>query len=528
METTNLSTFPVYSSCLLLLLLLAVIVSWKVLNWVWFRPKKLEKRLKEQGFRGNPYKRLHGDFKDISALYTEAHSKNLSLSDDIVPRVIPEYLEAVKKYGKNTYLWFGPTPAVVIVDPNLMKEITQKVDVFPKPRLNAITKLLVQGVVTYEGEKWAKHRKLLNPAFHVEKLKLMLPAFYKSASEMVTKWENVVSPKGLAEVDVWPNLQALTSDAISRTAFGSNYEEGRRIFELQREQTEHLMQLARSVYINIPGYRFLPTKRSRRMKQIAREVNGSVREMINTRRKAMRAGEAGSDDLLGLMLQSNSQEIEKHGNKDSGMTTEEIVDECKLFYFAGQETTSALLVWTMVLLCRYPEWQARAREEVLQQFGTKDPDFDGLNHLKIVTMILHEVLRLCPPLATMSRRTIEETKLGNLTLPAGVQITLPIMLMHHDPDIWGEDVKQFKPERFAEGVSHATKGQVAYFPFSWGPRTCIGQNFAMLEAKLAMSMILQRFSFELSPSYTHAPRTGTAISLIQPQYGAHLILQKII
>ncbi|XP_071905024.1 cytochrome P450 CYP72A219-like isoform X4 [Coffea arabica] len=523
METTYVSMFTVYSSCLLLLLVVAV--SWKALNWVWFRPKKLEKRLKEQGFRGNPYKLLHGDFKEMSTLYTEAQSKNLNLSDDIVPRVIPQYLGAVKKYGKKsffwapnpTYLWFGPRPVVVIMDPNLIKAVTQKVDVFRKLRVNPHGR--------YEGEKWAKQRKLLNPAFHVEKLKLMLPAFYKSASEMVTKWENVVSPKGLAEVDVWPNLQALSSDAISRTAFGSNYEEGRRIFELQREQTEHLMQAARSVYINIPGFRFLPTKRNRRMKQIAREVNGSVREMINTRRKAMRAGEAGSDDLLGLMLQSNSQEIEKHGNKDSGMTTEEIVGECKVFYFAGQETTSALLVWTMVLLCRYPEWQARAREEVLQQFGTKDPDFDGLNHLKIVTMILHEVLRLCPPLATMSRRTIEETKLGNLTLPAGVQLTLPIVLMHHDPDKWGEDVKEFKPERFAEGVSHATKGQVAYFPFGWGPRICIGQNFAMLEAKLAMSMILQRFSFELSPSYTHAP--GTATALVQPQSGAHLILQKI-
>ncbi|CDP19607.1 unnamed protein product [Coffea canephora] len=493
METPyGVSMFTVYSSCLLLLLVVAV--SWKALNWVWFRPKKLEKLLKEQGFRGNPYKLLHGDFKEMSTLYTEAQSKNLNLSDDIVPRVIPQYLGAVKKYGKNTYLWFGPAPAVVIMDPNLIKAVTQKIDDFRKLPVNPLGRLVAQGLVSYEGEKWAKQRKLLNPAFHVEKLKLMLPAFYKSASEMVTKWENVVSPKGLAEVDVWPNLKALTSDAISRTAFGSNYEEGRRIFELQREQTEDVMEAARSVYINIPGFRFLPTKRNRRMKQIAIEVNGSVREMINTRRKAMRAGEAGSDDLLGLMLQSNSQEIEKHGNKDFGMTTEEI---------------------------------ARAREEVLQQFGTKDPDFDGLNHLKIVTMILHEVLRLWPPLATMSRRTIEETKLGNLTLPAGVQLTLPILLMHHDPDMWGEDVKEFKPERFAEGVSHATKGQaLAYFPFGWGPRTCIGQNFAMLQAKLAMSMILQRFSFELSPSYTHAPRTAL-LALVQPQHGAHLILQKI-
>lgn len=522
METTSLSTFTAYPPCLLLLLLVVVLVSWQVLNWVWFRPKKQEKRLEGQGFKGNPYKLLHGDFKEISTLHTQAQSKILNLSDDIVPRVIPHFLGAVEKYGKKTYLWFGPRPAIVIMDPDLIKEVTQKSNIFRKLRGSPLARLLAQGLVSYEGDKWAKQRKLLNPAFHIEKLKLMLPAFYKSASEMVTKWENTVSAKGSDELDVWPNLQALTSDAISRTAFGSNYEEGRMIFELQREQAEHVMQVARSVYI--PGFRFLPTKRNRRMKQIAKKVNDSIREMINTRKKAMRAGEAGSDDLLGLMLQSNSQEIQKHGNKDFGMTTKEIVEECKLFYFAGQETTSVLLVWTMVLLCRYPEWQERAREEVLQQFGTKDPDFDGLNHLKIVTMILYEVLRLYPPLASISRRTMEETKLGNLTLPAGVQLTLPIMLMHHDPDIWGKDVKEFKPERFADGVSHATKGQVAYLPFGWGPRICIGQNFAMVEAKLAMSMILQRFSFELSPSYTHAPR---AAPTLQPQYGAHLILQKI-
>ncbi|KAL3509066.1 hypothetical protein ACH5RR_028467 [Cinchona calisaya] len=501
---------------------IVLVFVWRALNWVWFRPKWLEKRLREEGLRGNPYKFLYGDFKEISAMCKQAHSKPISLSDDVVPRVVPHFLGAVKKYGKNPYLWLGLKPSVLIMDPELIKEITQKIYVFQKPRFNPLTKYLAQGILTFEGDRWAKQRKLLNPAFHVEKLKLMFPAFEICASEMLRKWEELISSKGSIELDVWPNLQTLSSDVISRTAFGGNYEEGRKIFELQREQGEHLMQAEGSAYV--PGLRFLPTKRNRRMKQIAKEVDDSIREIINTRRKAIRAGEACEDDLLGLLVQSNSEEIDNHKNKEFGMTIREIIDECKLFYLGGQDTTSVLLVWTMVLLSMHTEWQERAREEVLQHFGTNKPDIDGLNHLKIVNMILHEVLRLYPPVVMINRRTAEETKLGNMTLPAGVQLILPIMLLHHDPKIWGDDVKEFKPERFAEGVSNATKGQVVFLPFGWGPRICIGQNFAMLEAKLAITMILQRFSFELSPTYSHAPRAGVTL---QPQYGAHLILHKL-
>ncbi|KAL3806371.1 hypothetical protein ACJIZ3_000614 [Penstemon smallii] len=487
-------------------------VAWKILNWVWFRPRKLEKYLREQGFNGNSYKFLFGDFKEMRTMMQEANSKPIiNFSNHIVPRVMPSIHKALTKYGENCFIWFGPRPAVLITDPEIIREILSKSYIFQKPSANPYGKLLARGVANYETNKWAKHRRLINPAFHVEKLKHMLPSFYLSCAEMLSKWEKIV------DCD-----QESRDDAISRTAFGSSYEEGRNIFQLQKEQAKLVMKAMGSIYI--PGLRFVPTKSNRRMMKIVKEVESSVLGIIHKRVKAMESGEASSDDLLGLLLESNIKEIKANGNK-FGMSLQEVIEECKLFYFAGQETTSGLLVWTMILLAKHQDWQVRARDEVFQVFGGEKPDdIQELNNLKIVTMIFHEVLRLYPPGVMLTRTTGKESTLGNTTLPAGVRLMLPTLLLHHEPKIWGEDAQEFKPERFSDGVSKATRGQLSYFPFGWGPRICIGQSFAMLEAKMALAMILQKFSFELSPSYSHAPRT---MITLQPQYGAHLVLQKL-
>ncbi|KAI3704424.1 hypothetical protein L1987_74644 [Smallanthus sonchifolius] len=204
----------------------------------------------------------------------------------------------------------------------------------------------------------------------------MVPAFHVSYSEMLGKCEKLVSSRGACELDVWPHLQALTSDVISRTAFGSNYEEGIRIFELITEQSLLVMDTVQSLYI--PGTRFLPTKRNRRMKEIDKEVNTSIRSIIDNRHKEIKAGEGNNHDLLGIMLESNIKDVEKHQNKSHGMTINEVIDE-------------------------HHEWQARAREEILSVLGDNDIDIDGLNHLKVVNIIFYEVLRLYPPVVGTAR-----------------------------------------------------------------------------------------------------------------------------
>nr|QWK52326.1 cytochrome P450 72A15-2 [Isatis tinctoria] len=497
------------------------VVSWwvcRTLKWVWFKPKMLESYLRRQGLSGTSYTPLVGDLKRNFSMLKEARSKPIKLTDDIAPRIVPYPLQMLKTHGRTHFTWLGHIPTITIMDPEQIKEVFNKVYDFQKPHTFPLAKVIATGLANYDGDKWAKHRRIINPAFHLEKIKNMVPAFHQSCSNVVGRWDKLVSDKGSScEVDVWPGLVNMTADVISRTAFGSSYKEGQRIFELQAELAQLIIQAFRKAFI--PGYSYLPTKGNRRMKAAAREIQVILRGIVNKRLTAREAGEAPSDDLLGILLESNLGQA-----KGNGMSTEDVMEECKLFYFAGQETTSVLLVWTMVLLSQHQDWQARAREEVKQVFGDKEPDVEGLNQLKVMTMILYEVLRLYPPVTQVNRAIHKEMKLGDLTLPAGVQISLPILLVQRDTELWGNDAAEFNPERFKDGLSKATKSQVSFFPFAWGPRICIGQNFALLEAKMAMALILQRFSLELSPSYVHAPYT---VITIHPQFGAPLILHKL-
>ncbi|XP_020597071.1 cytochrome P450 CYP72A219-like [Phalaenopsis equestris] len=502
-------------------------VGWSLAEWLWFQPRRLERKLRAQGLRGSRYRLPSGDIKDIGDLVGEARRKPLQLSHQIVDRVDPHLTRIVDIYGgenKAPFFWFGPYPRVVIMDPELVKDVlSSKFGHFEKPKPSQNIKQLALGLANYEGEKWAKHRRIISPAFHVEKLKIMMPTFAACCDELISRWEDLADSAGVLEINVWSEFRNFSGDVISRAAFGSSYIEGRRIFELQGEQSELVMHSTRTLYI--PGFRFIPTPKNKRRNQIYGEVIALLKIMIERREHAIKNGEAIPNDLLGLLMESNQRHAQEGDHmQDVSLTREDVIEECKLFYFAGHETTSVLLTWTMVVLSMHPNWQDQARREVLQVFGQNKPTFEGLSQLKIMTMILYEVLRLYPPGVALIRQTYKEMKLGDYTFPPGVQILLPILLLHHSRKFWGEDAEEFNPDRFSEGVSKATKNRLIYFPFGWGPRICIGQSFALTEAKMALARILQRFSVQLSPSYAHAPCT---VITLQPQHGVDVILHKL-
>ncbi|XP_024018246.1 cytochrome P450 CYP749A22 [Morus notabilis] len=502
--------------CFLFVCLLLALI--KISNKLWWSPTRLQHLMRLRGIKGPSYRFIHGSTKEILTMQKEAMARPMPcLSHDIFPKLQPHIHYWTNLYGKNFLQWDGPQAQLVITEAELIKEVLNDRDgVYSKGKGKAFfKKLLGDGLVISQGEKWAKVRKLANHAFHAESLKRMIPAMIEGVESMLERWKHLEGK----EIEVYEEFRFLMSEVISRTAFGSSYLEGKNIFEM-------LMKLALLASRNFYEQTFpvistvFKTEDQIESERLEKRLRESIVGLIKKREeKVVISGEEDNfgSDFLGLLVKARHDV-----NENQRFSVDDVVDECKTFYFTGQETTNSLLAWTVLLLAIHTEWQEEARKEVNNLLGKQNPKPDDLIQLKTVSLIINESLRLYPPVVSMSRKVEREVRLGELNLPANMSLFISNLAVHHDPQIWGEDVHLFKPERFSPGVFKATKNNIAAFvPFGFGPRNCVGSNFAIMQAKIALAMILQRYTVTLSPAYVHSP---VQVLTNRPQYGVQVML----
>ncbi|CAI0474444.1 unnamed protein product [Linum tenue] len=505
-----------------LVVAIAAIVAAKLLQLLWalfWRPYALTKNFRNQGIRGPPRHFYHGSLREVKELTRNAAKLVLdNSSNDITPRINPHYDKWFPEYGETLVYWHGLLPRITITDPELVKQIlSNKFGFYVKPMFRPVT-VIAKGLVLLHGPQWATRRRLLNPAFSMEKLKPMMHKIGSCTLEMVSEWGNRAREGGgCAKVEANAEFQRLTADIISHTAFGSSYLQGKEAFQALRQL--QLLSAAKIADVFIPGSQYVPTPSNMEIWKLDRTLKNSLMNIIQGKVAASKSSDVGyGDDLLGMMIEASET------TKGAKMNMNEIMDECRTFYFAGHETTSNLLTWAIFLLTMHQEWQHKLRDEVLRECGMEIPDADSLSKLKLVNMVLLETLRLYSPAIEMMRMAPQDMKLGKLQIPKGTILSIPVLKIHRSKELWGDDANEFKPMRFVNGVSMAATHPNAFLPFGMGPRVCIGQNFAMMEAKSVLALLLQRFSFTLSPDYKHTPTNNLTL---QPQYGLPVFVKPL-
>ncbi|XWS21080.1 hypothetical protein CRYUN_Cryun30bG0024700 [Craigia yunnanensis] len=360
-----------------------------VYSIIWI-PWRIQNHFKKQGVTGPGFRPIFGNSAEIRRQFEEAMSKSAPLQNhNVLPRVAPFYHRWSNMYGKPFLYWSGSKPRLAISDPDMIKEVTMNTGggSFDKTGFDPKGKILFGlGLVALIGKEWAIHRRILNQPFRMERVKAgWLPDIVAATTKMLEKWEEKRTGRDEFELEVYKELHDLSADIISRTVFGSSFEEGKRIFMLQEEQMKFFSLAVESV--NIPGLRFLPTRNNREMWRLEKETR--------------------------------------------------------------KETAANALSWALLLLALNPEWQDKAREEVVRICGNdKLPVAENLNNLKIVNMIIDETLRLYPPIVMLMRKACKDVKLGEINVPAGTELYLSLAAVHHDTEIWGEDANKFNPSRF--------------------------------------------------------------------------------
>mmetsp|Transcript_20201 Transcript_20201/g.25613 ORF Transcript_20201/g.25613 Transcript_20201/m.25613 type:complete len:369 (-) Transcript_20201:66-1172(-) len=336
-----------------------------------------------------------------------------------------------------------------------------------------------------------KHRKLISPAFKHSSLKDLIQIFTEQTKKLMEQLDKTSNGERVCVNElmnkVTLNIIGLAGFGFDFTAFDENEETvGAKTFKA----FSGLISMHNLIFAFFPLLKYIPTPRNIRALRNLLYLNGVVLELVKSKRATLQAREGSPRDVLDLLIAAHDEET---GFK---LTDSELSAHAKTFLGAGHETTSMLLTWTLYILSQHQDVAQKMRDEISEVIGDGE-DFTLLDLEKLIYMgyVLKEVLRVFPPVATVARRTACETTLGEYVIPEDTIIIISPRVLGRDESVW-EDPEEFRPERWENDNTHSFQ----FIPFLKGPRNCIGQKFAMLEAKVILTMVARKFKFDMSAS----------------------------
>lgn len=414
--------------------------------------------------------------------------------------------EASRRYGDVVSLRMGPMQAYLLSRPDHIQHVLQDCHRrYRKSRfVERVKPFLGEGLATSEGETWKAQRRLAQPAFHRQQIADLARVVTQTVEETRDQWRTPAA----APVDVLGRMMTLTGDIILRAMFGAaSRDPGRPLLEDFDTVTRYCMDRMLAV---LDWKVFLPTPGRRRFRAAMSRLDHAVHEIIASRR---RGGEERGD-LLSMLL------LARDGESGARMADRQLRDEVMTIFFAGHETTGLALSWSWYLLSQHPEVERRLHEELARVLQGRPPQFEDLPRLTYTRMVIEESMRLYPPSWIISRAPIRDEEIGGFRIPAGSTVFLSQYVTHRHPKLW-DDPERFDPERFAPDRA-AERPRFAYFPFSGGPRQCLGDQFAMMEAQLVVARIAQTCRLRLVPGH---PVEAQPLLTLRPRYGLPMIVE---
>jgi cytochrome P450 len=409
-----------------------------------------------------------------------------------------------KEYGDISFFRLFGVPVCFINKPEYIERVlVSGVSDFAKSKDYAPLKTLMgNGLLTSEGEFWRRQRKLVQPAFHRERIAAYGEVMVRYAEKMMAGWRD-------AEVrDAHKDMMRLTLDIVAKTLFDadvtSDAVEVGETLEVAMERYSALAWLAV----------FLPTSVMAPWYWIFRKTLRQLDTIIYRIIRARRESKRDQGDLLSMLLKAQAED-------GSQMTDQQLRDEVMTLFLAGHETTANALAWTWYLLSLNPEAEARLHSELQEVLAGRSPRIEDLQRLRYTQMVVKESLRVFPPAWGVGRETLREIQLGEYRVPAGTNVFISQWVVQREPRYF-EQPEKFLPERWTEEFEKQLP-KFAYFPFGGGPRVCVGASFALMEAALLLATIAQKYRLAVDPGHPVVPLASVTL---RPKHGIRVKLQQ--